>query len=51
MQFFFNQFTVVRPVRRVDVDLTDGLLRAFDARATHLNVSRQAVIKRCYGKH
>ena len=32
-QFFPNQFIVVRPVRRVDVDFAD------------LNVSRQAVIK------
>ena len=32
-QFSSNQFTVVRPVRRVNVDFAD------------LNVSRQAVIK------
>jgi hypothetical protein len=43
--FFTNQFTVVRPVRRVNVDLTQGMLRELDARAARLNVSRQAVIK------
>jgi hypothetical protein len=42
---FTNQFTVVRPVRRVNVDLTEGLLRELDHRAARLNVSRQAVIK------
>lgn len=25
--FFTNQYTVVRPVRRVNVDLTQGMLR------------------------
>lgn len=43
--FFTNQFTVVRPVKRVNVDLTEGMLRELDARAARLNVSRQAVIK------
>lgn len=44
-QFFTNQFTVVRPVKRVNVDLTHGMLRELDERAARLNVSRQAVIK------
>lgn len=44
-RFFTNQFTVVRPVKRVNVDLTQGMLRELDERAIHLNVSRQAVIK------
>jgi hypothetical protein len=44
-RFFTNQFTVVRPVRRVNVDLTQGMLRELDERAAKLNVSRQAVIK------
>lgn len=44
-RFFTNQFTVVRPVRRVNVDLTQGMLRELDERAARLNVSRQAVIK------
>jgi hypothetical protein len=43
--YFTNQFTVVRPVRRVNVDLTQGMLRELDARAARLNISRQAVIK------
>jgi len=42
---FTNKFTVVRPVKRVNVDLTQGMLRELDARAAQLNVSRQAVIK------
>jgi len=44
-RYFTNVFTVVRPVRRVNVDLTQGMLRELDERATRLNVSRQAVIK------
>lgn len=43
--YFTNQFTVVRPVKRVNVDLTPGMLRDLDERAARLNVSRQAVIK------
>jgi hypothetical protein len=43
--YFSNKFTVVRPVRRVNVDLTYGMLRELDARAARLNISRQAVIK------
>lgn len=43
--YFTNKFTVVRPVRRVNVDLTEGMLRKLDEKAARLNVSRQAVIK------
>ncbi|MBZ5726152.1 MAG: CopG family transcriptional regulator [Acidobacteriia bacterium] len=43
--YFTNKFTVVRPVRRVNIDLTQGMLRALDERAARLNISRQAVIK------
>ena len=43
--YFTNTFTVVRPVRRVNVDLTPGMLRQLDQRAARLNISRQAVIK------
>ncbi len=43
--YFTNEFTVVRPVRRVNVDLTPGMLRQLDERAARLNISRQAVIK------
>jgi hypothetical protein len=44
-RYFTNKFTVVRPVRRVNVDLTEGMVRDLDARAARLNISRQAVIK------
>ena len=47
---FTNKFTVVRPVRRVNVDLTLGLLRELDERAARLNISRQAVIKTLQGR-
>jgi len=43
--YFTNRFTVVRPIRRVNVDLTQGMLRELDERAARLNISRQAVIK------
>lgn len=43
--YFTNKFTVVRPVHRVDVDLTRSMLRELDERAARLNVSRQAIIK------
>jgi hypothetical protein len=43
--YFTNTFTVVRPIQRVNVDLTQGMLRELDQRAAKLNVSRQAVIK------
>lgn len=42
---FTNKFTVVRPLRRVNVDLTQSMLRELDERAARLNISRQAVIK------
>jgi hypothetical protein len=43
--YFTNEFKVVRPVRRVNVDLTPGMLRQLDERAARLGISRQAVIK------
>jgi metal-responsive CopG/Arc/MetJ family transcriptional regulator len=42
---FTNKFTVVRPIRRVNVDLTHGMLQKLDEQAARLNISRQAVIK------
>jgi hypothetical protein len=48
--YFTNKFTVVRPVRRVNVDLTQGMLRKLDEQAARLNVSRQAVIKTLLGR-
>jgi hypothetical protein len=47
---FTNTFTVVRPIRRVNVDLTYGMLRELDERAARLNISRQAVIKTLLGR-
>ena len=43
--YFTNKFTVVRLGRRVNVDLTPGMLGQLDERAARLNISRQAVIK------
>jgi hypothetical protein len=43
--YFTNKFTIVKPVQRVNVDLTQGMLRQLDERAARLNISRQAVIK------
>ena len=43
--YFTNKFTVFRPIQRVHVDMTRGMLRELDERAARLNVSRQAVIK------
>lgn len=43
--YFTGKFSVVRPVKRVNVDLTEGMLRELDLRAGGLNISRQAVIK------
>jgi len=48
--YFTNRFTVVRPVHRVNVDLTQGMLRALDERAARFNISRQAVIKTLLGR-
>jgi hypothetical protein len=48
--YFTNKFTVVRPVHRVNIDLTQGMLRALDERAARLNISRQAVIKTLLGR-
>lgn len=42
---FTNKFTVVRPIHRVNLDLTHGMLRQLDERAARLNVSRQSIIK------
>jgi hypothetical protein len=48
--YFTNEFTVVRPVRRVNIDLTHGMLRDLDERGARLNISRQAVIKTLLGR-
>jgi hypothetical protein len=36
---FTNDFTMIRPTRRVNVDLTPGMLRELDQRAARLNNS------------
>ena len=43
--YFTNRFTVVKPIHRVNLDITQGMLRDLDLRAAQLNISRQAVIK------
>ena len=42
---FTGKFTVVRPIHRMNVDLTQGMLRELDERAARFNISRQAAIK------
>ncbi len=49
-QYFTNKFTVVKPLHRVNVDLTLGMLRKLDERAARLNISRQTVIKTLLGR-
>ena len=44
--YFTNKFTVVRPTRRVTVDLTHGMLRELDARA--LSERRSSKLKRSF---
>jgi len=44
-EYFTRKFTVVKPLHRVNFDLTRGMLRDLDERAARMNVSRQAVIK------
>jgi hypothetical protein len=38
--YFTNKFTVVRPVRRVNVDLTQGMLRELDEPAGSISAGR-----------
>jgi hypothetical protein len=44
---FTSKFTVLRPVRRVNVELTQGMLRDPDERAARLNISARLLSKRC----
>lgn len=48
--YFTNKFTVVRPIRRVNVDLTEGMLRELDEKAAALNISHQAAIQTLLGR-
>ena len=43
--FFRGQGRMVRPIQRVNVDVTAAMLEELDKAAEELNVSRQAVIK------
>ncbi|MGD1072912.1 MAG: ribbon-helix-helix protein, CopG family [Bryobacteraceae bacterium] len=43
--FFKGEGRMVRPIQRVNVDLTATMLEELDRAAQELNVSRQAVIK------
>jgi hypothetical protein len=43
--FFKGEFRMVRPIQRVNVDVTAAMLEELDKAAQDLNVSRQAVIK------
>jgi len=44
-RFFKGEGSMVRPIQRVNVDVTAGMLEELDRAAQDLNVSRQAVIK------
>ena len=44
-RFFKGEGHIVQPIRRVNVDVTAGMLEELDRAARNLNVSRQAVIK------
>jgi len=44
-RFFKGTGRMVRPIQRVNVDVTAGMLEELDRAAHDLNVSRQAVIK------
>ncbi len=44
-KFFTGHGRMVRPIQRVNVDLTANMLEELDKAAQDLNVSRQAVIK------
>ena len=44
-RFFTNSGRMMEPIRRVNVDFAQDMLRELDVAARELNVSRQAVIK------
>jgi hypothetical protein len=44
-RFFEGKGRMVKPIQRVNVDVTAGMLEELDKAAQDLNVSRQAVIK------
>jgi metal-responsive CopG/Arc/MetJ family transcriptional regulator len=44
-RFFTNAGKMMKPIQRVNVDLTPEMLQELDRAALELNISRQAVIK------
>lgn len=44
-RFFTNSGNMHKPIQRVNVDFTAGMLEELEAAAKELNISRQAVIK------
>ena len=44
-RFFTGKGKMMPPIQRVNVDFALPMLQELDERATHLNISRQAVIK------
>lgn len=44
-RFFTNCGKMMKPIQRVNVDFTAGMLEELEAAAKELNISRQAVIK------
>jgi len=44
-RFFTNTGKMMKPIQRVNVDLTPEMLQELDRAAQELNISRQAVIK------
>jgi hypothetical protein len=44
-RFFTNRGKMMKPIQRVNVDFTAGMLEELDGAAAELNISRQAVIK------
>jgi len=44
-RFFTNAGQIRKPIQRVNVDFTAGMLEELESAAKELNVSRQAIIK------
>ena len=44
-RFFTNSGKMMKPIQRVNVDFTAGMLEELESAAKELNISRQAVIK------
>lgn len=43
--FFTNSGKIMKPIQRVNVDFSTGMLEELETAAKELNISRQAVIK------